>query len=255
MKLKALCMVALLATKASGQPMYVYSGGEQKPDVEVIKYAAWDINERVGLALTYVGESTEGHVPGAITIRVGSFAEWENRDVDALATQPYAGDTGCQIVISPWYHLTFRLDAGLMRHELGHCAGDWGHSSDVIDTMYPIANTYGITQGDAMAMLRSPTWPPSKPPSLCHAVLTKKWEIAVPEVNGSRAWLEYQGNLTWKVTTYGDNPIKWPCSNVVIVGGKVVIKDVRSYPDKQYRAVFDAVGGAFRLIEVKEMPH
>src|SRR6478735_2862163 len=249
---QSIAMVGLLlAANAQAQEIYTFTG-YGTPDADKIKRAAWDLSERVGGDFHYVGVVPVGHMPNAITIRIGSYAEWGNRTADALAAQPIDGDVGCQIVINPLYNILFKLDVGLMTHELAHCAGAWGHSSDKADILYPTSGNYGMTQNDALMVMKSPTWPAVKPPSLCHAAIDADWNLSIVEIGGYRARLKYADNNRWVVVASGIDPTPQGCTDFKIEGGRAILPDVRGYPDLRYSAVLECVAGGWKLVSAQE---
>ncbi len=226
--------------------IYVYDKNGAIP-LDKLQYSLWDLSERTGIELTYGGVVAVGYVPDSIVVRVGSFQEWDNLKADANAAQTH-DDAGCEIVFNPYYILFHEFSQGLLLHEISHCAGFWPHLSDPIDTLFPIAGEYGLTQSDSLAILAHPTWPPARPPSLCHAVLDADWNLLIPEISGFRAKLVYVGENTWKVQASGLTPNPQGCAGFKVENGKAILPEVKLYGGMRYSAVLESVDTGWRLV-------
>ncbi len=255
MKWKLRLMVStwlFISLPAVGQKVYVYNQNGSIP-LDKLQYSLWDLSERTGIELTYGGVVGVGYVPDSIVVRVGSFEEWGSLRADALASQTHWPDLGCEIVFNPYYVLLFPIAQGLISHEAAHCFGAWQHLPDPVNTLYPTAGEYGITQRDALAILAAPTWAPTKPPSLCHAVLDRDWNLLIPEISGFRAKLKYLGDNTWKLEASGINSAPQGCSGFKVENGRATLPDVRLYGGLLYSVVLEHIAGNWKLAEAHKL--
>jgi len=255
----ALCAIgfwAYLAVTSHGksQEVYTYTANGQV-DMGELRTAMWDVSERIGGNLHWMGDVNVGYMPNAITVRVGSFAEWDAAAIpsttDALASHTHGDDPGCEIVIKPLSFILGWVNTGLLAHELMHCTGSWAHSRTPWDTLYPTAALNGVTQHDAQMVLASPTWPAVKAPGLCHAALDAQWNLTIPEIGGYFARLRYLGGLRWEqVAVYPFSGIG--CAGNVLSGDSVTLGEVRAQTGERYRASLRWDGSAW--VAVSALP-
>ena len=211
-----------------------------------IEFAAWSWSQRTGVPVHYAGISSGQCEPGKITVRSYTHEEYAANGLNPNAASVVADcGTGRIIIINP-SRIAWR---SLLLHEVGHALGFWEHSSDIFDVMHAYARpTSRISTADALNVLKSPSWVPVSPPSLCHIEFDPDYTLVIPEINGRRAILGYLGTVdgyhTWAVLHSGRQPDMQGCNNATLdSNGIATLTDIRSMSRNYQSATFQFMGG------------
>jgi|GEM_PF-1044650 len=215
--------------------------------LNAIRYSAWSWQERTGINIALQGNTTANVVKDGIVVRwepQQHFYEMGLYAVNAYTRRWIYPDTsatfGYEIVLNL---NTFNgLDVKNMRtitHEIGHALGIKTHSDDPHSIMaIPLLSEpprYSLSIADA---LRAGTGG-----SLCHAELTREFDIYIPDIQNQRAVLKYQGNETWKLQILNKNPQARTCTSVTVdpLTLQLNFSDLRTV-DTSYHAILNFIG-------------
>lgn len=232
----------------------------------LIQHAAWSASQRTGMVVTYAGQTTAAEcVANAITYRTASAAEW-SLAMDAIVATPaeragYHGFTftcpygGYTLLLSPHWS----VDRSTVTHELVcHGLRGYGHlsfSSGALCLSSPPVDAL-VTTVDADYILASPDWPTPNTPSFCHNELANDSDLQIPQINGKRVRLNYNGIVSgahqWTVAENVAQPNTKGCANNwTNQDGTVTLNDVRGRTQSFSSATFQPMGGGvWRLVEV-----
>ena len=215
--------------------------------LEAIRYSAWSWQQRSGINISVNGTTTADIVKGGIVYRwepQQHFDEMGLNAVNGYTRRWVYADTlatfGYEIVLNL---KTFNgLDMKNMRtitHELGHALGIKSHSDDPHSVMaIPLLSEpprYSLSVSDALQT--------GTGGSLCHAELTREFDIYIPDIHKQRAALKYLGNETWKLQTLNQSPQPQACDSVTVNPQtlRLYFNDLRTV-DVSYYAVLDFIG-------------
>jgi hypothetical protein len=215
--------------------------------LDAIRYSAWSWQQRTGIDISVQGTTTANVVKDGIVVRwepQQHFDEMKLSWVNGYTRRWIYPDTlatfGYEIVLNLQ---TFNgLDVRNMRtitHEIGHALGIKAHSSDPHSVMaVPLLSEparYSLSIADALQT--------GSVGSLCHAELTREFDIYIPDIQNQRAVLKYLGGETWKLQILNKNPQPQTCHSVTVnpLTLQLYFSDLRTV-DTAYRATLDFIG-------------
>jgi hypothetical protein len=112
-----------------------------------------------------------------------------------------------------------------------------------------------LTTSDVLFALANPhpRWSQYRAPSYCHNELAPDFDLMIPELNGARALLNYDGIIggyrTWSVVYTNKAPNPQGCANNTRdANGNITLTDVRSMDGNFASAVLQPWGGKYRLL-------
>lgn len=216
----------------------IWAWSSRMPDMD-IKYVGLTLAPIENAVITYKWLSSLDHfmLTGSLFSK-GAEQTWIYMDNGLVARSVIYLNTGyfsggiddCQMTIAS--------------HELGHSFGIGGHSTRPEDLMYwaPDHCRYTPTDNDILLTGQSP--------STCHSMLTRDNDIFIPDIDGSQAYLRYEGEQVWKLEHVSQKPKDRACvgPRYDYKSGSLLLPDLRS-SSKKYDAQFESAGDdTWRLV-------
>lgn len=246
-----LAIIALICVVEYARAMPVWFNPEKAPAHigEAIERVSWSWSERTGEDFHYAGDTELTVQKDSAVVRYENaehFQAMVNSEFIAGYTRRWAyqdGTTyGYELVLnSDLYREMSVSNMRTLTHEFGHLL-DLPHSKDYGAIMSGIQfqrPLYALSMADYQGFSGS----------MCHAELTREFDIYIPDIQGQRVSLIYQGGETWKLSTLSDNAATIGCnvSEYQASSGALLIRDLRGF-DGSYTAEFVQISDdAFRL--------
>jgi len=176
-----------------------------------IRYSAWSWQQRSGIDITVQGTTMARLATNGIVVRWEprqNFDEMNLSAVNGYTRRWIYADTlatyGYEIVLNlrTFNSLDIKKNVRTITHEPGHAPGLRLHSDDPHSVMaIPLLSEparYSLSIADALQTRTVG--------SLCHAELTREFNIYIPDIQSQRATLKYLGDEAWKLEIINKNP-------------------------------------------------
>lgn len=190
-----------------------------------LDYALWSIKARTGMSAEVVASAGQIRILWRSNLQIAAIC---GMPCDGYAAWNWDG-AGNMTDSTVYLNSEAYKDGGprltrTMIHEIAHALyGNIHHSEPgavlKAEGYYP--HDYALTTGDVLAM-------PSHGRSMCHAELTLQNDVYIPDIEGQKAMLRYQGNGVWALASLAENQSTQGCTQASVTDKmEIEIQDLR----------------------------